>query len=53
MVIHTPVVTSLSPAMLTVAIAALLALLRFRLSVIPTILGCSAVGVVMHLSGFA
>ena len=53
MLIHTPVVTSLSPAMLTVAIAAMLALLRFRLSVIPTILGCCALGMAMHLSGFA
>jgi chromate transporter len=44
-----PVIASLDPFATVLALAAALALFRFKLGVIPTLLGCSLAGVAMQL----
>jgi chromate transporter len=45
-----PVLTSIDPFATTLAIAAALALFRFKIGVIPTLIGCSIAGVVLVLA---
>ncbi|PXW65495.1 chromate efflux transporter [Methylobacterium sp. B4] len=48
-----PVWTSLNGPALLLASAAMLAVLRFRLGVIPTLLACAVAGLGLHAAGFA
>ncbi|WP_165982729.1 chromate efflux transporter [Dankookia rubra] len=46
-----PVLSSLDPWALALSAAAMLAIFRFKVGMIPTLLACSAVGIVLHLLG--
>jgi chromate transporter len=46
-----PVLSSLDPWALALSAAAMLAIFRFRAGMIPTLLACSAAGIVLHLLG--
>ena len=46
-----PVLSSLDPWALVLSIAAMVAIFRFKAGMIPTLLACSAAGVVLHLAG--
>jgi chromate transporter len=46
-----PVFTSVDPWALGLSIAAIFAIFRFKVGMIPTLLACSAVGIVLHLAG--
>ena len=46
-----PVLASLDPWALLLAVAALLAVFRFRAGVIPTLAACAAAGILLHLIG--
>lgn len=48
-----PVLGSLDPWALALALAATLALLRFKVGVTPTLAGCALAGVALHLAGAA
>ena len=48
--IDLPVITSINPFATILAIAAALALFRFKIGVIPTLLGCSIAGVLLQLA---
>jgi chromate transporter len=47
-----PVLTSLDPWALALTVAAVIAIFRFKAGMIPTLITCSAVGVVLYLGGF-
>jgi chromate transporter len=51
MVLHVPVLSTLSVASLVLSAAAMIALFRFKLGMIPTLIGCSMAGVVLYLAG--
>ncbi len=51
MVLQVPVVATLNLAALVLAVAALLALFRFKVGMIPTLLGCSAAGIALYFAG--
>jgi len=51
MVLQVPVPATLNVASLVLSAAAILALFRFKIGMIPTLLGCSAAGIVIHLAG--
>jgi chromate transporter len=53
MVLQVPVVATLDGAALVLAAAALLALFRFKVGMIATLLGCSAAGIFLHVLGFS
>jgi chromate transporter len=53
MVLQLPVVATLDLAALVIAAAAALALFRFKVGMIPTLLGCSAAGIAIHLAGLS
>jgi chromate transporter len=46
-----PVLTTVDPWAVLLSIAAMVAIFRFKTGMIPTLLACSAVGVVLHLAG--
>ena len=46
-----PVLSSLNPWALALALAALVAVFRLHVGMIPTLAGCAAVGTVLHLTG--
>jgi chromate transporter len=46
-----PVLTSVDPWALALSIAAIIAIFRFKVGMITTLLACSAVGIVLHLAG--
>ena len=46
-----PVLGSLDPWALALSAAAMLAIFRFKAGMIPTLLACSAAGIVLHLLG--
>ena len=46
-----PVLASLDPWALALSAAAMLAIFRFKAGMIPTLLACSAAGIVLHLLG--
>ncbi len=46
-----PVLASLNPWALLLALAALVAVFRFKAGVIPTLAACSAAGILLHLAG--
>ncbi|WP_336489464.1 chromate efflux transporter [Methylobacterium nigriterrae] len=46
-----PVLSSLNPWALLLALAALLAVFRFKAGMIPTLAACSAAGVALHVAG--
>ena len=48
-----PVPASVNPWALLLAIAALIAVFRFKAGVIPTLAGCAAAGVLLHLIGLS
>jgi chromate transporter len=47
-----PVLTTLNIPALVLSIAAGVALFRFKIGMIPTLLGCSVAGILMHLAGW-
>jgi len=47
-----PVPASLDPWALALSAAAILAILRFRAGIIPTLLACAAAGLLLHAAGF-
>lgn len=47
-----PVLDTLNIAALILALAAIVAILRFKVGVIATLLGCSLSGILMHLAGW-
>ena len=51
MMLHVPVLSTLSVAALVLSIAAMLALFRFKLGMLPTLIGCSMAGMVIYLAG--
>ena len=51
MVLQVPVLTTLNVASLGLSIAAILALFRFHVGMIPTLVGCSAAGILIYLLG--
>jgi chromate transporter len=53
MVLQIPAPSTLDVAGLVLAIAAFLALFRVKVGMIPTLIGCSAAGVVIHLVGLS
>jgi chromate transporter len=53
MTLHVPVMSTLSVASLVLSAAAMLALFRFKLGMIPTLIGCSMAGMVIHLAAGA
>jgi chromate transporter len=46
-----PVLTTVDPWAVLLSIAAMVAIFRFKTGMIPTLLACSAAGVVLHLAG--
>jgi chromate transporter len=46
-----PVLTSVDPWALTLSVAAIVAIFRFKVGMITTLLACSAIGIVLHLAG--
>jgi chromate transporter len=51
MMLHVPVLSTLSVASLVLCVAAMLALFRFKLGMIRTLIACSMAGVVIYLAG--
>ncbi len=51
MVLQVPVLDTLNVPALVLSAAAMLALFRFKVGMIPTLIGCSLAGVVIHLVG--
>jgi chromate transporter len=51
MVLHAPLLTTLNIASLVLSIAAMLALFRFKVGMVPTLFGCSVAGVILHFAG--
>jgi chromate transporter len=51
LVLQVPVPATLNLAALVLAAAALLALFKFKIGMIPTLLGCSAAGIALYLAG--
>jgi len=51
MVLQVPALNTLNVPTLVLSIGAMLALFRFKVGMIPTLLGCSVVGVVIHFLG--
>ncbi|HJT07219.1 MAG TPA: chromate efflux transporter [Stellaceae bacterium] len=51
LVLQVPQWATLDLAALVLAVAAMLALFRFKLGMIPTLLACSAAGIALHLAG--
>ena len=51
MMLHVPVLGTLSLASLVLSVAAMLALFRFKLGMIATLIGCSVAGMVIHAAG--
>jgi chromate transporter len=49
MTLHVPIPGTVSVASLVLSVAAMLALFRFRLGMIATLVGCSVTGLVIHL----
>jgi chromate transporter len=47
-----PILSSVDPWAFVLALAAIIAILRFKVGMIPTLLGCTAAGIVLHLAGF-
>jgi len=47
-----PVLASLDPWALALSAAALIAVFRFKVGMIPTLLACSAAGIMLHFIGF-
>ena len=46
-----PVLASVDPWSLALSVAAIIAIFRFKVGMITTLLACSAVGIVLHLAG--
>jgi chromate transporter len=46
-----PVLSSVDPWALLLSVAAMVAIFRFKVGMIPTLLACSAAGVILHLVG--
>jgi chromate transporter len=46
-----PVFTSVDPWALALSVAAIIAIFRFKVGMITTLLACSAVGIILHLAG--
>ena len=46
-----PVLSSLDPWALLLAVASLIAVFRFRAGVVPTLIACSMAGILLHLTG--
>ena len=46
-----PVIGSVDPWALALSLAAVVAILRFRVGMIPTLIACTAAGIVLHLAG--
>lgn len=51
MVLQVPVLTTLNVASLALSVAAILALFRFKIGMIPTLVGCSTAGILIYLLG--
>jgi chromate transporter len=47
-----PLLSSVDPWALALALAAIIAILRFKVGMISTLLACTAAGLVLHLAGF-
>ena len=46
-----PILSSIDPWAFVLALAAIVAILRFKTGMIPTLVGCTAAGLVLHLAG--
>jgi chromate transporter len=53
LILQIPALDTLNAASLLLAIAAAVAMFRFKAGMITTLLGCSVAGILMHLSGWA
>jgi chromate transporter len=51
MLLQAPVLSTLSVASLVLSVAAMLALFRFKVGMIPTLIGCSVAGIAIYLAG--
>jgi len=47
-----PLLSSVDPWALALALAAIVAILRFKVGMISTLIACTAAGIVLHLAGF-
>jgi chromate transporter len=47
-----PLLSSEDPWALALALAAIIAILRFKVGMISTLIACTAAGMVLHLAGF-
>jgi len=47
-----PLLSSVDPWALALSIAAIVAILRFKVGMIPALIACTAAGLVLHLAGF-
>jgi chromate transporter len=47
-----PLLSSVDPWALVLSLAAIVAILRFKVGMIPALLACTAAGLVLHLAGF-
>ena len=52
MTLQLPVLSTLNLPALVLSIAAVVALFRFKVGMIATLLGCSVAGILMHLAGW-
>ena len=46
-----PVLASVDPWALALSVAAIIAIFRFKVGMIATLLACSAAGIILHLAG--
>ena len=53
LVLQEPDFTTVNLPALLLSVAAMLALFRFKVGMIPTLLGCSIAGIVFHFVGWA
>jgi chromate transporter len=50
-VLHVPLLSTLNVVVLVLAVAAILALFRFKVGMIAPLIGCSIVGIIIHSVG--
>jgi chromate transporter len=53
MVVQIPILATVNATALLLAAAALLAIFKLKLGIIPTLLGCSIAGILIHLAGLS
>ncbi len=52
LILQKPIFSTLHSPALLLSVAAMLALFRFKVGLIPTLMGCSIAGILLHFVGF-